>query len=149
MAFDLLKKVLSSGSDEEKIAAFKSMRRQIADGEPTVFFDLAKDHVTDRNSDVRWQAIIVLGEYIPSGRRNEDIWNFIVQCCGIDDDMQDALATILLEHLLEYDVHRTIDRIKAAPPQKAAPLLDVLERCWQFGQPESTWRQVREILGAG
>ena len=137
---------LASGSDEEKIAALRSMQGQMADGEPSGYFDLAKKYIADRNADVRWQAIIVIGEYIPSGRRNEEIWNLILDFCGLDDDMQDALATVLLEHLLEHDFHPTVDRIKTAIPVRAAPLLALLERCWPLGQSEADWHQLRQIV---
>ncbi|NLY00166.1 MAG: hypothetical protein GXY83_29050 [Rhodopirellula sp.] len=143
---DQFDRVLASGSDEEKIAALKSMQGQIADGEPVDFFDLARRQVADKNTDVRWQALIVIGSYIPFGRRNEEIWNLIVEFCGIDDDMQDALATVLLEHLLEHDFDRTVERIKTAIPVRSVPLLGLLERCWQFGQPEAKWRQLRQII---
>ncbi len=143
---DQFDKVLASGSDEEKITALRNMQGRIADGEPAGFFDLARRHVADKNTDVRWQALIVIGSYIPFGRRNEEIWNLIVEFCGVDDDMQDALATVLLEHLLEHDFDHTAERIKSALPKRTGPLLEVLKRCWQFGQSEAKWPQLRQII---
>ena len=144
--YDQFEKVFACGSDEEKLAILKSMQEQIVGGEPAGFFNLAKELVADRNHNVRWQAIIVIGSYIPTERRNEEVWNVILQFCGMDDDMQNALATVLLEHLLEYDFDHTFDRIKTAIPERTAPLLDLVRRCWQFGQPEAKWHQLQQLV---
>jgi hypothetical protein len=146
LEFDKFERALTTGSDEEKIAALRSMRRRITEGQSAGLFDLARRHVADRNADVRWQALIVIGCYIPFGRMNNEIWNLVVEFCGIDDDLQDALATVLLEHLLEHDYDNTVARIKTAIPEKTAPLLGLLKRCWRFGQPEAKWRQLRQII---
>ena len=144
--YNHLERLLASGSDNERVAALKTMRSQISNGQPPWCFDLARRHVGDRNTDVGWQSIIVIGEYISSGLRNEEIWSLIMECCEGDDDMQEALSTVLLEHLLEYDFDRTIDKIRVSLPRKTTPLLNLLERCWRFGQPESKWRQLQDII---
>ncbi|WP_410959425.1 hypothetical protein, partial [Salmonella sp. SAL4433] len=80
-------------TDADKLAALKQMRGEITEtGEPAKHFDLAKQLVGSTNNDIRWQSLIVIGEYLPSGTRNEDIWDIIISYSGIDDDMQDALA---------------------------------------------------------
>lgn len=141
-----LEDTLRRGTCDEKIAALKGMRTQIMNGEPAHFFDLAKGHIGDCNREVRWQAIIVIGEYIPVGIRNEEIWNLVIQYSGVDDDMQQALATVLLEHLLEYDYDCTIKRIATAASDWNTTLRDVLERCWRFGQSDTQWRRVEQII---
>jgi hypothetical protein len=138
-------KTLAIGGDEERTAILKIMRSEIVDGEPATFFGLAREYVADSNRDVRWQALIVIGEYIATGFRNEEIWSVIVRFCGMDDDMQDALATVLLEHLLEHDFDSTLDRIRDAPPEKLSPVLDLVQRCWRFGQSEAKWHQLLQF----
>jgi hypothetical protein len=146
MDIDELRALLESGSDEQKLFALKEVRNRISNGETFSFFDLAKALVESGNNDIRWQAIIVIGEYIPRGHRNEDIWNVIVQHLGIDEDMQDALATVLLEHLLEHHFDWTVNKIESALEHDGAWLVDVVKRCWRFGQPEHQWHRIENLI---
>src|SRR5690606_12145227 len=55
----------------------------------------------DDGLDRRWQAIIAVGEFIEA--EPTPIWDFIVRWGGHhDEDLRDAIATCLLEHLLEH-----------------------------------------------
>ena len=144
--FCSLKDALTLGSDTQKLSALREMRENLSDGEPSWFFDIAKEHISSKNNDIRWQSIIVIGEYIPTGQRNEEIWNLILQYCGYDDDMQVALATVLLEHLLEYDFERTFDKIRSALQNGVAPVIDLLNRCSAFGQAEGNWYRIQQII---
>jgi len=123
---DLLK-----ASDNEKIVVLQCMRERITGVMPLCFFDIAKSLVADKNNDIRWQALIVIGEYIPEGTKNDDIWDLIERLCGIDD-MQNALSTVLLEHLLEYDYDNTCRRINSVTEEKSQYVQDLLDRCWSF-----------------
>ena len=146
---DPLGRTLASGTDEEKLAALKQMRSRVCDGEPRRFFDLARREVVSSNNDIRWQSLIVIGEYIVSGKLNEEIWSVIVEHCGADDDMRAALATILLEHLLEHDFGHTVERIRDAMTEGSPQLLDTVRRCWRFGQPPGKWRDFQEMIRHG
>ena len=51
--------------------------------------------------DPRWQAIIEIGDFIKS--EPEAVWSFIARWGGHpQDDLRDAIACCLLEHLLEF-----------------------------------------------
>jgi hypothetical protein len=121
-------------SDTEKLDILKSMRNKIINGKPTYCFDIAQKLVSDKNNNVRWQALIVLGEYIPSGIRNDDIWNIIENFCDTDEDMQNALATILLEHLLEYDYDSTCQKLQSVTSEKIDFIRNLISRCWSFSE---------------
>ncbi|MDC0935541.1 hypothetical protein OAS39_04580 [Pirellulales bacterium] len=89
----------------------------------------------DDNLDGRWQAIIKIGEYIES--EPEAVWTF-VQCWGGHDieDVRDAVATLLLEHLLEHHFARIMPRVLRAV--EGDPMFaDMFCRCWKYGQAAS------------
>jgi hypothetical protein len=95
---------------------------------------------------VRWQSLIVIGEYIPAGYRNNAIWQLILQYCGRDEDMQNALATVLLEHLLEHDFYNMFPQVVAEVERGNEWVVDLLERCWAFGEAEHQWDQVETLI---
>jgi hypothetical protein len=82
--------------------------------------------------DPRWQAIIRIGEYIESDP--EPVWDFIRRWGShAQEDLRDAIATCLLEHLLERHFTAYFPRLE----QVVLPntnFQDTLKRCWQFGQ---------------
>ena len=54
--------------------------------------------------DPRWQAIVDVGEYLQT--EPERIWKFIEELRDTqDEDLRSALATCLLEHLIEDHPH--------------------------------------------
>jgi hypothetical protein len=86
--------------------------------------------------DQRWKAIIAVGEYIES--EPEAVWQFICRWGGhLQEDLRDAIATCLLEHLLEYHFVRyfpQVEHLALTDPMFA----DTFQRCWRFGPtPES------------
>ena len=82
--------------------------------------------------DPRWQAMIAVGEFIES--EPEPIWNFIRRWGEhAQEDLRDAVATCLLEHLLEHHFAVYFPHVEAMAI--AEPLFgDMFLRCWQFGQ---------------
>jgi len=141
-----IERTLTVGTDAQRLATLRAMREEVSDGEPAWCFDLARPLVSSNNNDVRWQSLIVLGEYLSSGHRHAEVWEVITQCWDGDDDMKDALATVLLEHLLEYDFAGTFRRIEDALPQHGAEIVDLLRRCWAFGAAKSHWSRVKGLM---
>lgn len=82
--------------------------------------------------DPRWQAIIRIEEFIP--QEPEPVWTFILRWgCYADEDLRTAVATCLLEHLLEHHFADFFDRVASAA--EANPLFgDTFARCWKLGQ---------------
>src|SRR5688500_3812831 len=97
-----LKEQCSSPEAEERKAALWEMRRQIEAGaDAPSFFDLAYSLIEDVDNDCRWQAIIVVGECVEP--HPEKVWP-VIQEFGVsdDEDMRAAVATVLLEEMLDY-----------------------------------------------
>jgi hypothetical protein len=60
-------------------------------------------------SDPRWQAIIAIGDFAETDP--EPIWAFVVRWGNhADEDLRTAVATCLLEHLLEYHFDRKLKK---------------------------------------
>lgn len=93
--------------------------------------------------DPRWQAIIAVGEYIESDP--EPVWRFIVQWgTNTQEDLRNAVATCLLEHLLEYHFERyfpEVERVALGNPLFG----DTFQRCWRFGQAEAVGNAERFV----
>ncbi len=91
--------------------------------------------------DERWQALIAIGDFVET--QAEAVWPFIVRW-GVfpDEDLRTAVATLLLEHLLEYHFDEFILRVEEAA--QSDPLFgDTISRCWKFGQAEEPSRAAR------
>jgi hypothetical protein len=85
----------------------------------------------EKGPDPRWQAIIRVGEYIES--EPAPIWEFIRRWASHpQEDLRNALATCLLEHLLEH--HFAAYFPQAEQAALTDPLFaDTFQRCWPFG----------------
>jgi hypothetical protein len=88
----------------------------------------------DEGPDPRWQAIIAVGEY--QELEPEAVWSFIRRWgCHPQEDLRDAIATCLLEHLLESHFAQFFPLVEnlARADQLFA---DTFQRCSGFGQAE-------------
>lgn len=84
--------------------------------------------------DPKWQAVLKLGPAIQ--QEPQRVWSFIRRWGRSDDsDTRMAIATCLLEHLLEHHfasyINR-VDRMARSDPNFA----DTASMCWKFGQSE-------------
>jgi hypothetical protein len=85
----------------------------------------------EEGTDARWQAIIRIGEFVQADP--EPIWDFILRWgTHPQEDLRAAVATCLLEHLLEYHFatyFALVEKEAVANPLFA----DTVQRCWPFG----------------
>ena len=97
----------------------------------------------DGEEDPRWQAIIQVGEFLPTDPA--PIWSFIQRWGAYpDDDLSDAIATCLLEHLLEMHFDAYFPKVAKeahANPQFAR----TVEICEAFGATEENFDVARLI----
>jgi hypothetical protein len=95
----------------------------------------------DKGQDPRWQAIIAVGEHVES--EPEAVWSFIRRWGGHpQEDLRAAIATCLLEHLLEYHFAEYFPQAEQAA--LADPLFaETVQRCWQFGQAKEPGNAAR------
>ena len=77
----------------------------------------------------------------------EGVWQVICEF-GVteDEDMRIAVATVLLEHLLEYHFTTYFPRLEEKIKGGSSLLADTLRRCWAFGRAEAHWNEVRALL---
>jgi hypothetical protein len=84
--------------------------------------------------DERWQRIIDVGRHL--SEEPEVIWPFVARWgAHTDPDLRDAIATCLLEHLLEHHFELVFPRV-AAHATTDALFADTVKRCWKLGQAE-------------
>ena len=85
--------------------------------------------------DPRWQAIIKIGDFIEA--EPEAGWPFIERWGShSDSDLRDAIATCLLEHLLEHHFDAYFPRVELAVESHSS-FGNCFSRCWPFGQSDS------------
>jgi hypothetical protein len=94
---------------------------------------LALPSIRDGEVDQRWQALLEVAEYVASDP--ETVWPFVRRWgAAEDDDIRAAVATCLLEHLLEHHFDRIFPLVEEAV---RAPLFaDTFSLCWKYGQSE-------------
>jgi len=88
----------------------------------------------EENDDDRWQSIIAVGEFVRE--KPEPIWEFVQRWGNHPlEDLRDAIATVLLEHLLEHHFDVIFPRVEEAV--RSDPLFaEMFCGCWKFGQSE-------------
>jgi hypothetical protein len=96
---------------------------------------MARSLIADRSNKSRWQALIVVGEFVQVDPRR--VWQ-VIKRYGVspDDDMRSGVACILLEHLLEHHFAAYFPHVKRLALSN--PLFgDAFLQCWLFGQSET------------
>jgi hypothetical protein len=84
--------------------------------------------------DPRWQAIMKVGEFIES--HPEEVWQFTARWGkSRNSDLRAAVATCLLEHILEYHFAEFFPRTNELA-QKSSLFADTFSLCAKFGQSE-------------
>ena len=87
------------------------------------------------NTDPRWQAIIAVAEYIDSNP--DEIWQFVHKWGGHpQEDLRNAIACCLLEHMLDYHFESIFPRVRSAVNANRL-FADMFCRCWKFGQSDT------------
>ena len=141
-----LRQMCRSDDPDTRILGLVLMRLRIYSAELlTDYFDIARQLVEDQNNTCRWQSIIVIGEFIESDP--ESVWE-VASHYGVSDDeeMRTAVATVLLEHLLEYYFDTYFPRVRSLVQGGSSNLADTLSRCYPFGDAKSRWDEVKAVL---
>lgn len=101
----------------------------------------------DRELDPRWQAIIAVSEFIPTDP--EQVWAFASRWgCSEDADLRAAIATCVVEHLLEHHFELLFPRVEALARENAR-FADTVKLCWEFGQASgrASAARLRQLKG--
>ena len=92
-------------------------------------------------NDPRWQAIIEVGEYVETDP--EPVWGFVARWGRSHDaDLRAAIATCLLEHLLEHHFELIFPRVEEAVIE-SREFADCFSRAWAMGQSELPTNRAR------
>ena len=103
----------------------------------------------DGTPDPRWQAVIRVGELLPS--HPDEVWAFASRWgCSPDPDLRSAIATCLIEHLLEHHFQLIFPRVKELASTDVH-FADTAKKSWSFAEtwhPEELrqWRAFQERL---
>lgn len=98
----------------------------------------------DGESDPRWQAIMKIEDFLET--QPEGVWAFARRWGKHPNpDLRSAIATLLLEHLLEYHFDLIFPSLEIEV-RKSRRFKDTLRRCWKLGQAEKT-RNAAKIDG--
>jgi hypothetical protein len=82
--------------------------------------------------DIRWQAIIKVGKF--AERHPDEVWAFARKWgAHANADLRTAVATCLLEHLLEHHFDRIFPLVSKACRQSVR-FGDTVTMCSEFGQ---------------
>jgi hypothetical protein len=88
----------------------------------------------DGQEDPRWQAIIRISEFLST--EPEAIWAFVRRWGSYpDDDLSDAIASCLLEHLLEVHFKTYFPQVEQLAHDNAQFARTVV-MCWPFGETD-------------
>ena len=96
--------------------------------------------------DPRWQAIMLVEEHIEE--HPDEVWRFARKWgTHANADLRTAIATLLVEHLLEYHFSRIFPLVSGACRQSAR-FADTVNRCWALGQAKkpANMRRLRALL---
>jgi len=93
----------SADSDKRLLAAFIIRRKiETSDGPMEQYFEAVKEMIDDADSDCKWQAFIIIGEFLRS--KPYDCWQIILEYGDSSNpDTRAAVATVLLEHFFEQN----------------------------------------------
>jgi hypothetical protein len=85
-------------------------------------------------NDPRWQAVIAVADFVESDP--EPVWSFVERWgTSPDEDLQMAIATSILEHLLEYHFDLILPRMERLARSNPC-FARTVASCWLFGQSE-------------
>jgi hypothetical protein len=91
--------------------------------------------------DPRWEAIMRVGEFIDT--QPDAVWQFAHQWGKhAHRDLRSAVATCLLEHLLEHHFELVFPRVRNASLESVR-FADTFSSCWAFGQAKTSQNAAR------
>jgi hypothetical protein len=93
------------------------------------------------SENTRWAAAAALSDFVES--HPDEVWAIVHKSgCSDDGDLRMAVATCVLEHLLEHHFDDVYPRVEALALADAR-FADTFLSCWKFGQSEIPKNEAR------
>ena len=145
----ILRSELVSRDRDRRVVALVRIRRQMETaGQKPGYLTLASRYVKDPDSTCRWQATIVVGEFIVTHR--DHVWRIAHDLAKSPNaDVRTAAATVLLEHLLEHHPKDMIPRFRAEIAAGDRRFAKSVASCSNFGNSRTRVRIQRLLDEAG
>ena len=127
-----LRRMLRSSTPQRRLLALVVMRYQLERARGSIsYLKLARSVLEDPLSDCRWQALVVIGHFIST---NPDaVWRVVLRHgAAATADLRTGVATVLLEHLLEYDAGTFVPKVESELIRQPRAFADMVARCWAF-----------------
>jgi hypothetical protein len=142
-----LKGELESTIRDRRLLALVRIRRQMERrGLRSSYFTLA-EHLTvdDPDSTCRWQATIVIGEFI--GTQPDRVWGKArVLGQSVKADIRMAASKVLLEHLLEHYPVRMGFLFEKELKTGNRRLASAISSCGNFGDTNGAKRRIQKVI---
>ena len=139
-----LSSLLKSARSDVRLGALFKIREQLDVKPLKAYFFLGKRLIEDSDNDCRWQAVIIVGEYLRTNPT--EVWRVIKRYGHAEDqDLRSAVSTILLEHLLEYQFQKFFPEVEREEVHSLF-FADTLSMCSRFGQPKRDWKKIETLL---
>lgn len=126
-----LRALAGSRDSERRLRCLLLMRAQIERGRLLRGYPaIARPLIADAHNTCRWQAMIVIGQYIEIDP--DMVWRVVLRHGASDDeDMRAGVGCVLLEHLLEHHRSRYLPSVKKMA-SRSARFADTCAYCWDF-----------------
>jgi hypothetical protein len=91
------------------------------------------DKLSSGDESAIWSAAVEAGEFIET--EPHEVWELVKQFGSEPDpELKDAIATCVLEHLLEYHFNDFFGQLEEEVKSGNFELGETFMRCWKFGQ---------------
>jgi hypothetical protein len=141
-----LSRMLRSRSADVRLYALFKIREQLNTRLRKGYFALARRSIVDPDNDCRWQALIVVGEFVESNPTR--VWRVVMQY-GVSKvaDIRTAVATVLLEHLLEHHFTQIFPRARRLAV-RSREFADTLSRSGNFIRGRRNIQRFQDLVRA-
>jgi hypothetical protein len=131
---------------DRRLLALVRIRRQIErDGVRRGYFSLVEPLTLDPDSNCRWQATIIIGEFIET--HPDKVWR-VARALGrsAKADIRMAASTVLLEHLLERYPSRMGSLFKKELKRQDHRFASAISSCGNFGKTSAAKREIQRVI---
>jgi len=146
LSVDQLGELAKFPDADKRLLALALMKKQIRLGDnPIYYFRLGRKLVSDSDNNCRWQSLIVIADLIEA--KPDLVWEVVSEFGDSDDDdMRMAIATILLEHLLDHDFGRYFPKVQEEIRNKRYRFIDTLGNCAFDGMDGPNHKKAQSYL---